>query len=125
MAENAWLLNDSAPVPVGQEFSPAAPAKAWGWFGLPAAGEGSEFEVAAIPSVATPWTPAELAFNGAEAGGGTNYNESVTESLSLADTQTAVAAFLSSLTESLATADSQSATAQFASALAESLATAD
>lgn len=70
MAENNWLLNDSAPVPLGQEFSAAASAKSWGWFGLPAAGQGSEFEAAATPSAETPWTPAELAFNAAEAGGG-------------------------------------------------------
>lgn len=70
MAENNWLLNDSAPASLGQEFSSATTAKAWGWFGLPAAGEGSEFETAATPSTATPWTPAELAFNAAEVGGG-------------------------------------------------------
>ncbi len=70
MAENNWLLNDSSPASVGQEFSAAASEKAWGWFGLPAAGIGSEFETPAAESVETPWTPLELAFNGAESGGG-------------------------------------------------------
>ena len=69
MAENNWLLNDSAPVPLGQEFAAAAPAKAWGWFGMPAAGEGSQFEAAANPSTETFWTPAEIAFNNAQGGG--------------------------------------------------------
>lgn len=50
MPENTWLLNDSAPVPLAQEFSAAPSEAAWGWFGLPAAGEGSEF----APPVA-PW----------------------------------------------------------------------
>lgn len=49
MAETAWLLNDSAPVPFGQAFDAASPAKLWGWFGMPAAGEGSAFETAAVP----------------------------------------------------------------------------
>lgn len=49
MPENVWLLNDSAPVPLTQEFSAASAAAAWGWLGMPAAGEGSEFAAEATP----------------------------------------------------------------------------
>lgn len=58
-------------------------------------------------------------------GGGTDYNESVTETLTLSDSQSAVADFVSAITEVLATADSQSAAADFLSSLGEALALAD
>jgi hypothetical protein len=66
MAENNWLLNDSAPVSFAQEFQAAPSEGVWGWFGLPMAGEGAEFAAAATPWVETYWAPAEMAFNGAE-----------------------------------------------------------
>lgn len=44
-----WLMNDSGPVPLAMEFAAAQAAAAWGWFGLPAAGEGSAFAGAASP----------------------------------------------------------------------------
>ncbi len=75
MAENNWLLND-APL-ITEEFTAAQAAKAWGWFGLPVAGEGSEFDAAATPwATETPWTPAELASNAAEGAGAPAINGS-------------------------------------------------
>jgi hypothetical protein len=66
MAENNWLLNDSAPVSFAQEFQVAPSEGVWGWFGLPMAGEGTEFAAATSPWSETYWTPAEMAFNGPE-----------------------------------------------------------
>lgn len=55
MPENNWLLNDSAPVTLAQEFSAAPSEAAWGWFGLPMAGEGSEFAPPAAPWAEHDW----------------------------------------------------------------------
>ena len=49
MAENNWVLQDGRSILV--EFSPAATATNWGWFGNRSSGEGLEF---ATP--AAPWT---------------------------------------------------------------------
>jgi len=71
MAENNWLLNDSGPVPLAQEFAAAQAEAAWGWFGLPAAGEGSEFAAAATPWAYDFHPSPDLYLFTAEVGGGT------------------------------------------------------
>lgn len=43
MAENTWVLNDTIPLPTAQQFAAGAQEAAWGWFGLPMAGEGMLF----------------------------------------------------------------------------------
>jgi hypothetical protein len=58
-----WYINDSGPVTLAVEFAQPASAKNWGWFGLPAAGEGSSFEPEPAAWEATYWSPAEMAFN--------------------------------------------------------------
>ena len=45
----SWILNDSAPTTLAQGFATPAVAKSWGWFGMPASGEGSLFDAAATP----------------------------------------------------------------------------
>lgn len=66
MADNNWLLGDSTPVSIAQEFEAAPVAAVWGWFGLPTAGEGSEFRAAEPAWTQSYWAPAELAFGGPE-----------------------------------------------------------
>lgn len=48
MAENAWVLNDTAPHSTAQQFAAAPAAAAWGWFGMPVAAS-LEFATAALP----------------------------------------------------------------------------
>jgi hypothetical protein len=62
-ADTSWYIHDSAPIIFGLEFAPPPTNKAWGWFGVPAIGEGSEFEPEPKSWEATYWSPAEMAFN--------------------------------------------------------------
>lgn len=55
MPEATWILNDSVPAPLSQEFSAAPSEAAWGWFGLPIAGEGSIFDSASVPWLEYDW----------------------------------------------------------------------
>lgn len=49
MAENNWLINDSAPTGLAQEFATPQAEASWGWFGLPMGGEGMLFDTPATP----------------------------------------------------------------------------
>ena len=69
MAENNWVLNDSAPTSLAQEFAAAPTEGAWGWFGLPAAGEGTEFAAPAAHWAEQDWLAALGYQMAAEAGG--------------------------------------------------------
>ena len=69
MAENNWVLTDSAPTSLAQEFAAAPTEGAWGWFGLPAAGEGTEFAAPAAPWAEQDWLAALGYQMAAEAGG--------------------------------------------------------
>lgn len=61
----------------------------------------------------------------ATAGGGTVYNDSLVESIALADSLTAQAVFASALTETVAPADAASSAATFAAALTETVTLSD
>ena len=49
---DVWVLNDVAPFTSGAQFETPPSEGAWGWFGLPVGGEGTEFQTPAIP-----WAP--------------------------------------------------------------------
>lgn len=58
-----WYINDSFLLPYALEFAQTRVESVWGWFGMPAIGEGSVFEPEPASWGATYWTPAEMAFN--------------------------------------------------------------
>jgi len=58
-------------------------------------------------------------------GGGSDYSDSVSESVSAADTDSALAVFASSLTETLSAADTEASVGVFSSAVAETASAAD
>lgn len=66
-----WVLNDTFPLVLAQQFNPVGADLAWGWFGHIFA-EGGAFEAVGAEWAATYWSPWELAYNGPEIGGTTS-----------------------------------------------------
>lgn len=71
MAENNWVLQDGRSILV--EFSPAATATNWGWFGNRSSGEGLEFSTPETEWTNHAWLRGGQMVQAAEVGGATNY----------------------------------------------------
>lgn len=85
MADRNWVLNSIVPLGLAQEFEAPAAAATWTLNSIVPLGLAMTFATPAAEWSATYWGPFYIAFNAAQAGGGTNYSRTTADSVLLSD----------------------------------------